>query len=114
MRPWTSSCAASRASSRTRGSSSASATRRSGGVRRRLDELDALGEHHLGVERPVHRALHSDDLQLLNLLRRQAGGKAVDELEARRKAALGRFLLALDLNAAEVPALELGVHHHCD
>src|ERR671931_314151 len=61
MRPWTSSAAASAASRRTERSVRASSVRE-------RDALDTLVEHDLAVERPVHRALGSDDAQALDLL----------------------------------------------
>ena len=45
---------------------------------------------------------------------RQRLGEPEDELELRRPAALGGLVVAVDLEAGEVPALALGVHLHRD
>src|SRR4051794_29107456 len=107
MRPWTSRAAASSASRRT------ARSRRATSVRER-DALDTLVEHHLAVERPVHRALGGDDAQALDLVRAELVGEAHEQVEAGGAAALGGRVVAGDLDAADVPALALGVHLHRD
>ncbi|CAA9531776.1 MAG: hypothetical protein AVDCRST_MAG30-3857 [uncultured Solirubrobacteraceae bacterium] len=62
----------------------------------------------------MHRALGGDHLQALDLLRGEVVGHPHDELELRRAAALGRAVVALDLEAFDVPALALRVHLHRD
>src|SRR4051794_29215981 len=74
------------------------------------DELDALVEHDLAVERPVDRALGGDLHQALDLVLLEAVREADDELEPGRAAALGGRVLAVDLHGTDVPALALGVH----
>src|SRR4051812_15464151 len=107
MRPWTSSAAASAASSRTERSSCASSVRE-------RDALDTLVEHDLAIEGAVHRALGRDDAQALDLLLGQRVGQAQDEAKAGRAPALGGRVLARDLDAADVPALARRVHLHRD
>src|SRR5919205_4005498 len=107
MRPWTSSAAAASGSRRT------ARSRRATSVRER-DALDTLVEHDLAVERAVDRALGGDHAELLDLLGAEAVGEAHHEVEARRAAAIGRRVVACDLDAADVPALALGVHLHRD
>src|SRR5215217_6035808 len=102
MRPWTSRRAAS--------SASRSAPRRRCATSVR--ELDTLVEHDLAVERAVHRALRGDHAQALDLLLAQLLGEAHDEVEARRAAAVGGRVVARHLDAADIPALALGVHLH--
>src|SRR5438309_957499 len=80
----------------------------------RLDELDSLVEVHLAVERPVDRTLGGDDAQLVDLLLGAAARQAHHELEVRQAAAVGRRVLALDLDRPDVPSLALGVHLHRD
>src|SRR4051794_8518198 len=105
MRPWTSSAAASPASRRTERSACASSVRE-------RDPLDTLVEHDLAVERAVHGALGGDDAQTLDLVLAEAFGEAHDEGEAGRAAAVGGRVVAGHLDAADVPALALGVHLH--
>src|SRR3954471_10700462 len=103
MRPWTSSAAASPASRRTERSACASSARE-------RDALDTLVEHDLAVERAVHGALRGDHAQALDLLLAERVGKAHDQVEAGRAAALGRGVVDGVLDVADVPALALGVH----
>src|SRR5919112_3893829 len=105
MRPWTSSRAASSASR------SAPRSRCATSVRER-DALDTLVEHDLAVERAVHGALRRDHAQALDLLLAELLGEAHDEVEAGRAAAVGGGVVARHLDAADVPALALGVHLH--
>src|SRR3954447_10381419 len=112
VRPWTSSAAASRASSRT--PRSASFVNALGGVRGRGDALGPLGEHDLALERAVHRALGGDDPQALDLLGRHAGRQPQHEVELRRAPALGRGVLDGHLALGDVPPLAGGVHLHRD
>src|SRR3954453_22413805 len=105
MRPWTSRPAASAGSSRT------SRRRRAASARER-GALDTLVEHHFAVEGPVDRALGGDDAQALDLLVAQVVGQPQHELELGGTAALRGRVLAYDLDAADVPALALGVHLH--
>src|ERR1700750_499926 len=107
MRPCTSSAAASSGSRRTARSRCATSARE-------RDALDTLVEHGLAVERAVDRALRGDDPQLLDLLLAELLGEAHDEVEARGAAAVGGGVVAGDLDAADVPALALGVHLHRD
>src|SRR4051794_4260310 len=107
MRPWTSSAAASSASRRT-------ARRRCATSVRERDPLDALVEHHLAVERAMHRALRGDDAQALDLIGAELLGEAHDELEARRAAAVRRRVVAGHLDASDVPTLAVRVHLHRD
>src|SRR3954468_11284650 len=107
MRPCTSSPAAASESRRT-------PRRRSATSVRERDALDTLVEHDLAVERAVHRALGGDDAQALDLALAERVGEAHDDVEARRAAAVGRRVVAGDLDAARVPALALGVHLHRD
>src|SRR6266536_4389230 len=105
MRPWTSSAAASAASSRTARSACASSVRE-------RDALDTLVEHDLAVQRAVHRALRGDDPQALDLLVAERVGEPHDQPEARRASALCGRVLARDLDAADVPSLARGIHLH--
>src|SRR3954447_13365940 len=107
MRPCTSSAGAASGSRRT-------ARRRWATSVRERDALDTLVEHDLAVEGAVDRALGGDDPQLLDLLGAELLGEAHDEVEARGAAAVGRRVVAGDLDAAQVPALALGVHLHRD
>src|SRR3954471_10495391 len=107
MRPCTSSAAAASGSRRT------ARRRRATSVRER-DALDTLVEHDLAVERAVNRALGGDHAQLLDLVLAQALREAHDDVEPRGAAAVGRRVVARDLDAAHVPALALGVHLHRD
>src|SRR3954447_23473754 len=107
IRPWTSRAAAASGSRRT-------ARRRFATSVRERDALDTLVEHDLAVERAVHRALGGDDAQLLDLVLAEAVREAHEEVEARRAPALGRRVVAGDLDPADVPALALGVHLHRD
>src|SRR6185312_6425227 len=107
MRPCTSRAAAASGSRRT-------ARRRWATSVRERDALDTLVEHDLAVERAVHRALGGDDAQALDLVLAQPLGEAHDEVEARRAAAVGRGVVARDLDAADVPALADRVHLHRD
>ena len=79
-----------------------------------VNALNALQEHDLAVERAVHGALRGDHAQALDLLLGQVVGQAHDELELRRAAALGRAVLDVDLDVADVPALARRVHLHRD
>src|SRR4029453_16444593 len=121
MRPWTWSDAASPASRRTERRACASSVRE-------RDALDTLVEHDLAVERAMHGALRGDDPQALDLLVRErvrapdrgpgAHGavrgddpqaldllvrervrEPDDEPEAGGATALGRRVLARDLDA---------------
>src|SRR4051794_1576887 len=103
VRPWTSSAAASFASSRTARSSSL--VNRLGGVSGRRDALDALGEHDLALQRAMHGALGGDDLKALDLVGGHALGQAQHEIEFRGTAALGGRVLDADLAVRYVPAL---------
>src|SRR3954469_17415280 len=105
IRPWTSSAAAASGSRRT-------ARRRSATSVREREALDTLVEHDLAVERAVDRALGGDDAQLLDLVLAEAVREAHEDVEARRTPALGRRVVAGDLDPADVPALALGVHLH--
>src|SRR3954464_14805687 len=107
MCPSTSSAAAASGSRRTARSRSATSVRE-------RDALDTLVEHDLAVERAVHRALGGDDAQALDLVLAEGVGEAHEQLEAGRAAALGGRVVAGDLDAADVPALALGVHLHRD
>src|SRR4029450_13086889 len=107
MRPWTSSDAASPASRRTERRACASSVRE-------RDALDTLAEHDLALERAMHGALRGDDPQALDLLVRERVREPDDESEAGGATALGRRVLARDLDAADVPALARGVHLHGD
>src|SRR3954470_21106865 len=107
MRPCTSSAAASPASRRTARSARASSVRE-------RDALDTLVEHDLAVERAVHGALRGDDTQALDLVLAERVREAHDDVEARGAAAVGRRVVAGDLDAADVPALALRVHLHRD
>src|SRR3954451_1666421 len=107
MRPCTSSAAAASGSRRT-------ARRRWATPVRERDALDTLVEHDLAVERAVDRALGGDDPQLLDLLGAELLREAHDEVEAGGAAAVGRRVIARDLDAAHVPALALRVHLHRD
>src|SRR3954447_18250575 len=107
MRPWTSSAAASPASRRTERSACASSVRE-------RDPLDTLVEHDLAVERAVHGALGGDHAEALDLVLAEAVGEAHDDLEAGGTAPVGGRVVARDLDAADVPALALGVHLHRD
>src|SRR6478672_1219510 len=109
MRPCTSSSAASSASRR-RGRSASMVTATPGVALHRGDDLDALVEHDLAVERTVDRALRRDHHEAVDLLLRESIGQADNEREARRTPALRRGVLALDLDRADVPALAVGVH----
>src|SRR3954468_732796 len=111
MRPWTSSAAASAGSSRT---PSSRARRSARELSRERDALDPLVEHHLALERAVHRALGRDHTQALDLLVVHRVGEAHDEVEPRGTAALGGGVVTGDLDVADVPALALGVHLHRD
>src|SRR3954447_6444553 len=110
MRPWTSGAAASAGSSRTRRRRAA----QSDLVVGEFDALDTLVEYHLAVESPVDRALGGNHAQALDLLLGEAGGQSERQREAGGAAALGGRVLRLDLDAADVPALALGVHLHRD
>src|SRR4051812_30256863 len=105
MRPWTSSAAASPASRRTERSACASSVRE-------RDPLDTLVEHDLAVERAVHGALGGDHAEALDLVLTELLGEAHDEVEAGGAPAVGRRVVAGHLDAADVPALALGVHLH--
>src|SRR3954451_17402973 len=105
MRPCTSSAAAASGSRRT-------ARRRWATSVRERDALDTLVEHDLAVERAVDRALGRDDAEALDLLLAEAVGEAHDDVEAGGAPALGRRVVAGDLDAADLPALALGVHLH--
>src|SRR3954465_5738362 len=107
IRPWTSRAAAASGSRRT-------ARRRSATSVREREPLDTLVEHDLAVERAVDRALGGDDAQLLDLVLAEAVREAHEDVEARRTPALGRRVVAGDLDPADVPALALGVHLHRD
>src|SRR3954470_2095177 len=107
IRPWTSSAAAASGSRRT-------ARRRSANSVREREPLDTLVEHDFAVERAVDRALGGDDAQLLDLILAEDVREAHEEVEAGRTPALGRRVVAGDLDPADVPALALGVHLHRD
>src|SRR5438132_13265503 len=62
----------------------------------------------------MDRALRGDDAQLLDLLLGAAIRESENELEVGQAAPVGRGVLALDLDRADVPALALGVHLHRD
>src|SRR3954452_16952675 len=107
MRPCTSSAAAASGSRRTARSRCATSVRE-------RDALDTLVEHDLAVEGAVHRALRRDDPQALDLVLAEGVREAHDDVEARGAAAVGRRVVARDLDAADVPALALRVHLHRD
>src|SRR3954451_11537809 len=113
VRPWTSRAAASCVSRRTPSRSSRNRARPAG-LAGEGDALDPLVEHHLALEGAVDRALGGDDAQPLDLLLAQRVREARDEVEPRGTAALGRGVVAGDLDVADVPALALGVHLHRD
>jgi hypothetical protein len=60
----------------------------------------------------VHGALRRDDLQALDLLVGEVGGKAQGQAELRRATAFGGRVLDLDLDVAQRPALARRVHLH--
>ena len=87
-----------------------SACRRAGCARAsggQVNALNALLEHDLAVERAVHRALRGDHAQALDLILGQIVRQPHHELELRRAAALGRAVLDVHLDVADVPALAL-------
>src|SRR3954469_4133784 len=112
MRPWTSRREASSGASRgeaSAGSRGAPRRRCATSVRER-DPLDTLVEHDLAVEGAVHRALGGDHAEALGLVVAELLGEAHHEVEAGGAAAVGRRVVAGDLDAADIPALALGVH----
>src|SRR3977135_1389033 len=109
MRPCTSRSAASSASRR-RGRSGSTVPATPGGALHRADDLDALVEHDLAVERAVDRALRGDGHEAIDLLLREPIGEADDEREARRTPALRWGVLDVDLDRTDVPTLAVGVH----
>src|SRR3982074_2395659 len=62
----------------------------------------------------MHRALRSDDSQLLHLLVAEARRQAQLELELRGAAALGRRVFTRHLDVSALPTLVLRVHLHRD
>src|SRR3954447_20061749 len=76
----------------------------------RSEKLELLVEDDFALERAVHRAARDDLHQPLALVLGQLLGQLHRDLEARGGAALGRLVLDVDADVADVPALAVGIH----